>query len=140
MQNLEEHLGTVHPSTFVNQLVKIENIDEAEWVALLAERMGDEDDADVLNDIEDALGCKYPAMYRNDIQHEEAYKRYSRKLDDTEKNSLLLMAFMLERITPSAKNKLIAQTNYLIADRTEDPLLLWNTIEQVFARQGEFPK
>ena len=112
-------------------------IDEAEWVALLAERMGDEDDADSLNDIEDALGREYPAMYRNDIQYEEAYKRYSRKLDDTEKNSPLLMAFMLEYITTSAKNKLIAQTNYIIADRTEDPLLMWNTIEDVFARAGD---
>ena len=115
-----------------------EVIDEAEYIAILVERIGEEGDINVQNDIEAALRREYPVVYRSDIQFEETYKRYFRKLEEIERESPKLISYILSTISDEAKSKLQSQPNYARANNTYNPLLLWNTIEQVFALQGRY--
>ena len=104
----------------------------------MVECIGDEGKINVQNDIEAVLRREYPAIYRSDIQFEETYKRHFRKREEIERESPKLISYILSTIRDDAKDKLLSQPNYTRANNTYDPLLLWNTIEQVFALQGRY--
>ena len=115
-----------------------EIINEEEYVTLLNERIGDEDDIDAMNGIEDALRQEFRPVFRSDIQFEEAYKRYSRKLEEIDKETPKLISFILETISDDAKEKLLPKADYETSKDTADVILLWRTIEDVYDRQGKF--
>ena len=111
---------------------------EEEYVALLNERIGDNQDINAMNSIEDDLRQEFLPICRSDILFEWAYKQYSRKLEEIETETSKIICFILETITDDAKKKLLLQAIFEIAKDTNDVILLWRTIDDVYAHQGQF--